>query len=443
MSERLAIDGGPKAVSKLGPHSGKLHIEELEGLLDLWEYPAGVKEEIVEVIRRNAEGIKVGNVYRYYNEASKVLEAEQAMAKYIGTDYCLAVNSGTSALIASLRAMGIGSGDEVIVPGYTFFASAAVIGTCNAVPVIADVDDTLTLDPKGLEAMITPRTKAIIVVHMSGLPAQMDEIMTIAGRHDIPVIEDVAQANGGSYKGRMLGSIGAVGCFSFGASKILASGEGGFITTNDEWLYTRAQSWHDCAACWRPNRYEAERREGELFCGENYRMSEFQGAVALAQIQKATLMMSGYRAAKRRITQGLALPDHVTLQRVSDPEGDTGTCIFMYLPDADSAKWAIEALRAEGVRAGGVYDNQVRDWHIYPHWEHILDRKSVASDGLPWSGTKPEYLPQYARDMCPQCLDYLTRAVRIPTWYDYSEDICDAIATGINKVFSAQADMMA
>jgi dTDP-4-amino-4,6-dideoxygalactose transaminase len=441
MTEQLAINGGPQAVGQLGPHKGKLHIEELEGLLDLWTYPSGVKEEIVELLRRNGDGIEAGHLFRYYGETSKVRESEQAMAEFIGTEHCLAVNSCTSALIAALRALAIGSGDEVIVPAHTFFASVAVIGTCNAIPILADVDDTLTLDPNGLEALITPRTKAIIVVHMHGMPAQMDEIMAIADAHNIPVVEDVAQAAGGSYKGRMLGSIGAMGCFSFDYYKILNSGEGGFVTTNDEWLYMRAQSWHDCGACWRPDRYEAERCEGELFCGENYRMSELQGAVALAQIQKADMMLSGYRAAKRRIVQGLRLPAHVALQRVADPDGDTGTVLFLRLPDVDSARWAMEALQAEGVAAGGIYNSDVKDWHVYSYWEHILEMKSVAPDGLPWSGMKPENLPKYSQDMCPQCLDYLSRVVRIPTWWDYSDADCDAIAAGINKVFAAQAEM--
>jgi len=179
-----------------------------------------------------------------------------------------------------------------------------------------------------------------------------------------------------------------------------------------------------------------------LFCGENYRMSEFQGAVALAQIQKAEMMLSGYRAAKRRIIQGLKLPDHVTLQRVCDPEGDTGSVFFLVLSDVDSKKWAIEALQAEGVM-GGAYSNEVKDWHIYTYWEHIMDMKSVSGDGLPWSGAKPENLPSYSPDMCPQCLDYLSRVIRFCTVWDYSEADCDVIAAGINKVFAAQAEMMA
>lgn len=418
---------------KLGPFTSKIHTEELIEVLDLWQYPPGVQAKLTKLIKANAKGIVGPHLFRYYNpRPSKVAEAECQMAGYIGTKYALAVNSCTSALIASLRALGVGAGDEVIVPGYTFFASAAVIGACNAIPVIADVDDTLTICPRDLEKKITKRTKAVIVVHMRGMPAQMDKIMRICKKRGVPVIEDVAQAAGGMYRGKMLGSIGTMGCFSFDYYKILNSGEGGFITTNDPWLLTRAQSWHDCAACWRPDRFASERKEGELFCGENYRMSELQGAVAIAQIRKAGRYLSGYRAAKRRIIAGLKLPKGVTLQRVSDPKGDTGICLILFMPDVASTKAALPALQKAGVPAGGIYDHKVKDWHIYVHWEHILGHKSVAADGLPWTGAKQ--LPKYRKDMCPQCLDYLGRAIMIDTHWEYSATDCRAIAGAINNV---------
>ena len=351
--------------------------------------------------------------------------------------HALAVNSCTSALIAAFRALGIGMGDEVIVPAYTFFATASAVAACNAIPVIADVDDTLTLDPQDVERRITDRTRAIAVVHMRGAPAQMDEIMTIARRRKLAVIEDVAQSCGGSYRGRKLGAIGDIGCFSFDFYKILNSGEGGFLTTSDEWLYTRAQSWHDTAACWRPNRYAAERREGELFCGENYRMSELQGAVALAQIRKADRFLKGYRASRDRILRALRLPEDVALRRVADPEGDTGVCIIFYLPDVEKTKRALKALKAEGVPAGGVYDAQIKDWHIYAYWEHVLGLKSVARDGLPWSGVPKSELPRYSREMCPRALDYLSRAIIIDVKGSYTAGECKVIAAGVNKVLRA------
>jgi len=430
----LALNGGPKAVRTLKPGPIKLGREELAELISLWEFSPANRRKLLAILK-GEKNLRGPHLFRYYNpRPSKVLAAERLFARFIGVEHVLAVNSCTSALIASFRALGIGMGDEVIVPGYTFFATAAAVCACNAIPVIADVDDTLTLDPKDAEQKITKRTKAIAVVHMRGAPAQMDEIMAVARRRKLAVVEDVAQACGGSYKGRMLGAIGTMGCFSFDFYKILNCGEGGFVTTNREWLYTRAQSWHDTAACWRPNRYASERRAGELFCGENYRMSELQGAVALAQIRKAGKLLKGYRASRDRILEGLKLPEGVALRRLADPAGDIGVCIALYLPDAEKTKWALKAMKAEGVPAGGVYDSEVKDWHIYRYWEHVMERKSVAPDGLPWSGVPAAELPKYRPEMCPRTLDYLSRAILIDVKWSYSAADCKAIAAGVNKV---------
>jgi dTDP-4-amino-4,6-dideoxygalactose transaminase len=437
-TETLTLVTPTSTKISLGPCATKIHKDELIELLDLWEFGPGVKEQIVGLVQKNASTLKGPHLFRYYNpRPSKVAAAEQAFAELLGVKHVLAVNSCTSALICAIRALGIGSGDEVIVPAYTFFASAAVIGASNAIPVIADVDDTLTLDPKDVEKKITPRTRAMIVVHMRGKPAQMDELMAIAARHKVAVIEDVAQAVGGSYKGRMLGSIGTMGCFSFDYYKILNSGEGGFVVTNDEWLYTRAQSWHDAAACWRPNRYATERREGELFCGENYRMSELQGAVALAQIRQAKKFTAGYRAALTRIVGQLKLPAGVTLQRVSDPAGDAASNLILFFPNVEQTKQALTGMQAAGVPAGGIYDSKVKDWHIYTYWQHILEKKSVARDGLPWTGVPAAELPQYSKTMCPQCTEFLSRAIMIDIGWEYSESDCRAIAGAVNEVLAA------
>ncbi|MCX6991668.1 MAG: DegT/DnrJ/EryC1/StrS family aminotransferase [Kiritimatiellaeota bacterium] len=435
--KQLAIEGGAKAVKQTGSYPTKIHVDELLELLDLWEFPAATRKTLATAIRKSAKEIKGPHLFRYYNpRPSKVEAAEKKFGKFIGVPYCLAVNSCTSALIAAMRALGIGKGDEVIVPAYTFFATASTVGACNAIPVIADVDDTLTIDPKDVARRITPRTKAIVVVHMLGVPAQMTELKALADKHKIALIEDVAQAAGGSYRGKMLGSIGTIGCFSFDYYKILNSGEGGFVTTSNEWLYTRAQSWHDCAACWRPNRYASERREGELFCGENYRMSELQGAVALAQIRKADKILNGYRTAKQRIVAALVLPRGVKLQRLADPKGDAGSNLVIFMPNVEKTKWAMKAMQAEGVPAGGIYDAKVKDWHIYTHWDHIMEQKAVAPDGLPWSGVKKSELPAYTMDMCPHALDYLSRSVIIGVNSNWRAADCRAIAEGINKVLA-------
>jgi len=435
--ERLAIDGGPKAAGEIGPFPTKIAKEELLELLDMWEFSGDNKAKIRELIERDTD-VRGPHLFRYYNpRPSKVAAAEDAMKQMVGTTFCLATNSCTSALVASYRALGIGAGDEVIVPAYTFFATAATVAACNAIPVIVDIDETLCLDAEALEKAITKRTKAIVPVHMRGAPAQMDAIMDVADRKGLPVVEDVAQAAGGSFNGKRLGSIGDMGCFSFDYYKIVVSGEGGFITTNDGWLYTRAQSWHDCAACWRPDRFAKERKEGELFCGENYRMSELEGAVALAQIRKTDDMSAGYRRAKKRIADQIEDFAGLSYRRLSDPEGDTGICLVMLLPGPDVTRRAIEAMQAEGVPVGGIYNAKVRDWHIFKYWEHIIDRKTVANDGLPWSAVPAGELPRYSRDMCPRTLNLLSRAAMLDINCNFRDEDCDAIAVGINKVLRA------
>ena len=166
-------------------------------------------------------------------------------------------------------------------------------------------------------------------------------------------------------------------------------------------------------------------------------MSELQGAVALAQIRKADLYMRGYRTAFRRIAQRLKLPRGVQLQRSADPKGDAGACLIFYMPTAAEAKSTLAALQAEGVPAGGIYDHTVKDWHIYTHWEHILDQKAVARDGLPWTGVPKAQRPKYSRTMCPRCTEYLERAISVGIHWAYSDADCAAIAKGINKVLAS------
>jgi 8-amino-3,8-dideoxy-alpha-D-manno-octulosonate transaminase len=265
MKEKLAINGGPKAKTtpNIPMYPGGLEIGEEE------------KKQVMEVLDRKY-------LFRYYGPEkypSKVRELELKFAEKVGAKHALAVNSCTSALITALVACGVGPGDEVIVSGYTFFASCAAIVSARAIPVIAEVDETLTIDPDDIEKKITPATKALVVVHMRGVPCNMDRIMEIAQKHNLKVIEDVAQAMGGTYKGKHLGTFGDCGCYSFQYHKIITAGEGGMVVTNNQRLYDRCMGYHDTGACWRPDRFAEERYEGELFCGVNYRMSELTGAV--------------------------------------------------------------------------------------------------------------------------------------------------------------------
>jgi len=436
-TDKLAIEGGSKAADNLGPFPTKIGKDELLEVLDLWQMSAENTAKIKSIIESEKD-LSGPHLFRYYNpRPSKVSAAEAAMKKLIGAEFCLATNSCTSALVAAYRALGIGMGDEVIVPAYTFFATSATVAACNAIPIIVDVDETLCMDANAVEKALTKRTKAIVPVHMRGAPVQMDAIMALGNKHGIAVVEDVAQAAGGSFKGKMLGSIGTAGCFSFDYYKVIVSGEGGFVTTNDKKLYTRALNWHDCAACWRPDRFGPEQEGEDLFCGENYRMSELEGAVALAQIRKADDIISKHRAAKKKIKDAVENFPGLKFRKITDPDGDTGICLIFFLSDVELTKKVLPALQAEGVPCGGVYDSQVRDWHTYNYWEHILKYKSVSPDKLPWSGVPDNELPKYSKDMCPISLELLSRAILIDIDYNLQDDDCNKIATAINKVLGA------
>lgn len=400
-------------------------------------YPGGLeigeeeKRQVLEVLERKY-------LFRYYGPKdfpSKVRELELKFVGKIGVKYALAMNSCTSALISSLIAVGVGPGDEVIVPGYTFFASCAAIVAAKAIPIIAEVDKSLTLDPNDLEKKITPQTKAVVVVHMRGLPARMDKIMAIARKYNLKIVEDVAQACGGTYKGKYLGTFGDCGCFSFQYHKIITAGEGGMAVTNDERLYDRLMGYHDTAACWRPDRFGLPRYKGEVFCGVNYRMSELTGAVMLAQLGKLDGLLKRMRKNKKRIKDQIKDIKGLEFRELPDEAGDTAICLIFYLPDPDKTKEFVNKLRKEGVNTSGIFDSSLLDWHIYAHWKHIIDKVTPTPEGCPWTcpyhkGPEVKYSP----DMCPNTLQWLSRSVHIDIPPQMSNEECDTIAESIQKV---------
>jgi 8-amino-3,8-dideoxy-alpha-D-manno-octulosonate transaminase len=426
MSKKLAINGGPKAkpTKNIPMFPGGLEVGKEE------------KRLVMEVLNRKY-------LFRYYGPKqypSMVRQLEEEFAQKFGKKYALAVNSCTSALITALVACGIGPGHEVIVPGYTFFASCAAIVVARAIPVIAEVDETLTIDPDDIEKKITPSTKAIIAVHMRGVPCDMDRIMKIAKKHDLKVIEDTAQAIGGTYKGKYLGTFGDCGCFSFQYHKIITAGEGGMIITDDRKLYDRCMGYHDTAACWRPDRFAEERYEGELFAGQNYRMGEITGAVMIAQFHRLENLLKLIRRNQRRIIDKIKNTKGIKVRPVNDTEGDTGICLMFYLDNKDKVPHFVKALKAEGVEATGVYDSGIPDWHIYAHWKHIIRKETPTPEGCPW--TCPYHKGkdiEYSEDMNPNTLEYLSRVIHVDIPPQLTLKDCDMIAEGINKVASELA----
>jgi len=397
---RLAIDGGPKAVTEEIPYVG-------HGLSEIGE---AEKQNVLDVLERKA-------LFRWSDaQNSYVMRFEREFARKVGTKHALAVCSGTSSLVTGLTALGVGPGDEVIVPGYTFIASASAVLLCGAVPVIAEVDDTLTIDPADVERKITPQTKAIMPVHMRGIPSQMDEIMQLAKRHNLLVIEDAAQADGGSYKGRRLGSIGHVGCFSMQVSKTITTGEGGIVVTNDDAVYARAALYHDSASVfWRKLSEDFSDSIGDVqpFPGNGFRMSELAGAVGCAQLEKLDGMIDTMRERKREILAEIKNAPGLRPMRVPDPDGDCALSLNFLFDDAEESRRFAKALAAEGVRVGTIHNEGFPDRHIYRYWDYVLNKLPVTPANDPWR--HPAYIGkvEYSPYMCPNTMSVLTRTVSV------------------------------
>ena len=413
----------------------KVGVEEFMELAELWGFSEQARRQIHEAVKDEDLG-DGPHLTRYYNpNPSKVDALEREAGAYLGAQYVLAVHSGTSALETAYVAAGIGPGCEVIVPGYTFFATAAAVVSAKAIPIIAEIDESLTIDPGDVASKIGPRTKAIVPVHMIGTVCDMDPIMDLAEQHKLIVVEDVAQACGAEYHGQRCGTIGDVGCFSVSTYKYIGAGEAGLVVTDDEKIYIRAQNHHDTGACWRPDRYARERMPGELFCGTNYRLSELEGAVNLVQFRKAPERLARTRQVYRNLVSRLRPHQDIIPQQVRDLDGHVGYTLAFFALDAPHAGRLAEALRAAGVGANVFSAGGARDWHIYKYWEHILEQKSATEEGCPF--TCPYYdqpLPPYAEDMCPRTLDLLSRGISIHLSEWLTEDDRRQMAEAINQV---------
>jgi 8-amino-3,8-dideoxy-alpha-D-manno-octulosonate transaminase len=411
MRDKLAIEGGVPAVTGGMERRRRFGQSEREALL---------------------QALENENLFRYLRQdESQVRAFEAKFAELIGAPHCLAVSSGTAALVCGLIGLGIGPGDEVIIPGYTYISSAAAVINVRAVPVMAEVDASLTLDPEDVRRKITPQTRAIMPVHMRGIPCRMDELLAIAEEHSLLVLEDTAQACGGSYRGRRLGTLGHAGCFSLQHYKIITTGEGGALVTPDPKVFGRAMMYHDAG------RPYWEGYDGEVIPGVNYRMSELAGAIGRAQVGQLDAILQRTRRAKRRILTGIQGAPGIEMQDVPDPEGDCGIVLVLFLPNPDEAKRFAAALKAEGCGCGTMYSGEFPDRHIYAYWDHILAKQGYSPNDNPW--THPAYKGhvEYSKDMCPRTLDLLGRAVAVPIADHLSDMEADQRATAIRKVAEA------
>jgi 8-amino-3,8-dideoxy-alpha-D-manno-octulosonate transaminase len=336
------------------------------------------KEQVLSVfdtgvLFRYEFGAQRGDVY-------KVREFEQAFADYTGTGHAQAVTSGTAALKVALAALGVGPGDEVITQGFTFVATWEAIFDVGAVPVFTEIDDTLNMDPADLEKKITENTRAIIPVHMLGAPARIKEIMAIADKHKIPVIEDTAQAAGARLHGQHLGSFGSCGTFSFDSVKTMTTGEGGMIITNDEALWRAMSEYHDHGHDHVVNP-GARGGEGRRFIGFNYRMMELQGAIGLAQLAKLDDMVAAQQNNKNLLKEAVAKIPGATFRTILDEKGDSATFLAFCLESRERAAVVNQLLRENGAGAINFGENT---WHFYPQWEHLSEGKTLCTNGWPF-----------------------------------------------------------
>ncbi|MBI5571980.1 MAG: DegT/DnrJ/EryC1/StrS family aminotransferase [Desulfomonile tiedjei] len=352
----------------------------------------------------------------------KVREFEEKFAQYTGAAYAHAVPSGSVALKVALTALGVRPGDEVITQGFTFIATFEAIMECGAVPVPAEIDDTLNLDPEDFERKITDKTRAVIPVHMLGSPARIPEIIDIARKHNIRVVEDTAQALGAAVGGKKLGTWGDMGTFSFDFYKTITTGEGGMIVTNDRDLYVRASEYADHGHDHNPDVGRA--MEGRNFLGFNYRMNELQGAVGLGQLGKLGDMMQRQQENQTLIRETLESLEGVTMRAMPENGKDSYTHICFSLPNAEKAMAFHKHLTEKGLSAIYFKNNF---WHFLPNWEHLIERKTAWNSEYPFAGGPYGGDFRYSKDMLPKSSAILEKLVVIPILLQMDEDLIQRI----------------
>ncbi len=358
------------------------------------------EKEVLEVLRNRW-------LFRYGDEKDpafvrKVKTLEEMVEQKFAVKHALAVTSGTAALITALSALGIGPGDEVIVPGYTFIASISSIIIARAVPVLAEIDDSLSLDPADVEKKITPRTRAIMAVHMLGNPCDLNRLRAIAEKHGLILIEDAAQAFGGSYGKKSLGTLGKIGIYSFNIFKTINAGDGGMLVTDDDSLYFRAFGYHDQGHF--PSRSGVEIGNRSIV-GQNYRMNELTGAVLIAQFRRLDVIMKRLREIKERFKSKIEKLPGLGFRKINDDAGECSTLLTVILPTAQVAERLALKIGTTTVTKSG--------WHVYNNMEQILGKKMIIERGCPYNCSCYPCQQEYRKGMLPRTDDILGRAINI------------------------------
>ena len=344
------------------------------------------------------EVLETGVLFRYgFDQARmgrwKASSFEKMLAGRLSVGYCHLCSSGTAALSTALAACGIGAGDEVIVPPFTFVATVESVMLAGAVPAFAEIDETLCLNPEAVEKAVTSRTRAVIAVHMCGAMARIDKIRDLCRRLGLILIEDACQSLGATYGGKAVGTFGKAGCFSFDPVKTITCGEGGAVVTDDESCYNLAQQFSDHG---HDHVGDDRGKEAHPIIGTNYRISELNAAVGIAQLGKLDRILHIQRKNKAALAQAVASCPGVTLQPIPDPAGDSATFLSFFMPDEEAARKGAREIAEAGLDGCFYwYDN---NWHYHRQWQHLKGLESAASPPVsllkrPFPFEKP-FLPE-------------------------------------------------
>jgi dTDP-4-amino-4,6-dideoxygalactose transaminase len=387
------------------------------------------------------------SLFRYYGvDLQKEVESfEEEFARFTGAQYAVAVASGTGALHTALAALGVGPGQEVIVPAYLWVSVIAAVVNLGVVPVLADIDDTFCLNPAEVEKQITPRTRGIILVHMSGAPGNAGAIAALARAKGLWLLEDCAQCAGGSIGGQKVGTFGDMGIYSFQMNKNMTAGEGGAIVTSDPRLHQRAFACHDLG--YRRDdsgRLVFDEPDMRLW-GRGYRLDELRAAVLRVQLEKLPNTIAAMRRSKYRIRAALErFPQKVALRRIQDPDGDTGCFLITTYRDTETARKLNTALRAEGIVTypQGVSNVVMTDWglHLYYNNVSLVEKGSVDPKGFPWSLAENAGLARnYAKGACPVADSLFERSILLPIPSCLTPKDEDDIITAFRKVLENES----
>ena len=372
--------------------------------------------------------------YRFYGHDLQHYadQVEDFYRKRLGRKNAVLVNSGTGALAVAMAAADIGPGDEVLMPGYLWVACLSAVVRAGGIPRLVEIDDTFTMDPDDLERKISPRTKAVLVIHMSGACGNIERITEICKKHNVLLIEDTAQANGASFHGKPLGSFGDMAIYSFQYNKNATAGEGGLVVSDSEELGNRAWAYHDTGYT-RNEKGRVDPNGPVQSWGQCVHMSEVSAALLFAQVNKLDKITATMRRSNQQLYAGLGAIPGAKPRRVIDPQGDSGPFVLISWPSGEICQQMVDMTRAAGVRPGpdGVGNIRMTDWgmHIYYNNVSLTEKHGVNSAGRPWSDPLNEWAKEidYHKGLLPQMDDLIDRTCLITVSPALTEDTCNRI----------------